>query len=562
MTTSTPSVPLPAANLNLFPGVGPTSVIDSAEVSPIALAGTENASADFAGVLGLCSEPAAPQLPLVDATAIEPDSTPTPLVSEGLSPIQSGVVGLRAQNVRSLAQPAKADAAEGTNGEVGMTGRQSRPLCSRSVRTVASEDTESADSVETPLDDTAANEASNPEVPLHVLVQAFGILPLPVQSLAPLSPVSLPPSQGEDGPATEATDATTAVAQSSTLSTFPTRAALPTQLALAPQPAPEPSASGKPKVAATGDFSASLPLAPMPMSGVSAPQRMTADEPATLDAGVPDAPAEKTAAPQFRGMEHPALSDPGVLNNKFLSADNKVDATPSKGRGIVNAKSSVDMRSNLETTLPDPVSAQTRTVGQSASPEFSPASMGLSGATVRSTPAPRGEVSVQAQDAAGVVRDVVELTHEFRARERGSVEVKFNLQNDTEVSVRLALRDGNVQTTFRAASEELRAALSREWQGYSAQFSSEAQGYRVAEPVFTTAKDFSDSPQGRDANAFTGGDARQQSSSSHPENPAGPRSGSSSSARAAHSGGAASSEAARADLVPHRLNDRSFHAFA
>lgn len=134
----------------------------------------------------------------------------------------------------------------------------------------------------------------------------------------------------------------------------------------------------------------------------------------------------------------------------------------------------------------------------------------------------RREISLPASDASAVVREVAELTHDFRMRERSSVEVKFNFKDETELSVRLSYRDGDVRTTFRTDSPELRAALTREWQGFVAGAALEPRGHRIADPVFTTSSGGFDFAQGRDPGSSAGGDARHHQQSRGQDQPDSP----------------------------------------
>ncbi len=138
----------------------------------------------------------------------------------------------------------------------------------------------------------------------------------------------------------------------------------------------------------------------------------------------------------------------------------------------------------------------------------------------------RREISLPVADASAVVREVAELTHDFRMRERSSVEVKFNFKDETELSVRLSYRDGDVHATFRTDSTELRAALTREWQGFAVGMAQEPRGYRIADPVFTASNGGSDFAQSRDSGSSAGGDARDQRQAPRPDQPDLPRSAS------------------------------------
>jgi hypothetical protein len=276
-------------------------------------------------------------------------------------------------------------------------------------------------------------------------------------------------------------------------------------------------------------------------------------------------PLEKFAAHARPLVGRAVETPPARLENKFLTVDHKSDKAPEKSHGTVNAKSFADMPAIAETpslqTAPTPARAGVPapvapvvdaitplTPGFSPAPALNPnANMNAEAVVVRR------EISLPAADAAAVVREVAELTHDFRFHERGSVEVKFNFKDDTELSVRLAYRDGDVHATFRTDSPELRTTLGREWQGYAAQIAQEPRAYRMADPVFTNSNDFSGSPQGRDSGSATGGDARQQQQSfSNPD-----QSGSARSASPAQ--GFRQTAAAPA---PRVSNDRLLHAFA
>jgi hypothetical protein len=200
------------------------------------------------------------------------------------------------------------------------------------------------------------------------------------------------------------------------------------------------------------------------------------------------------------------------VNNKFLVSDNQIDAAVDQRRGTVNAKPPVDMRTTSE---PSSVFVAEPRVGMEG---LIPA-----GTTSGSAETEHREIRLPAADATEVVREVAELTHDFRLRERSSVEVKFNFKDETELSVRLAYRDGDVHTMFRTDSPELRAALGREWNGYAVSFAQEQRGFKIADPVFTSSGDFSGSSQGRDTGSSAGGDARQQQHSPHPDHPGSPR---------------------------------------
>lgn len=276
---------------------------------------------------------------------------------------------------------------------------------------------------------------------------------------------------------------------------------------------------------------------------------------------------EKIAAPARRVGDRPADILASSSKNKFLNSDNQTDMATNSPRGIVNAKSAADMPSIPESTSLPAAPTQSRPVAATPVAEVvnatAPIISGVAPLTATMTTNPdvslRREISLPTADAAAVVREVAELTHDFRFHERGSVEVKFNFKDDTELSVRLAYRDGDVHATFRTDSPELRTTLGREWQGYATQLAQEPRAYRMADPVFTNTNDFSGSPQGRDSGSATGGDARQQQQAfSNPDQSG----GSHRSASAAHGFRQPASASSAAAPAPRVSTDRLLHAFA
>ncbi|MET0263075.1 MAG: hypothetical protein ABW223_09275 [Rariglobus sp.] len=254
-----------------------------------------------------------------------------------------------------------------------------------------------------------------------------------------------------------------------------------------------------------------------------------------------------------------AIADRSI--NKFLVTDQQIDAKESATAGTGTAKSRSAMTTNSQTPSPKAALADAASplefVGATHSAAFQVERS--SAAELRTEAAPSLEITGSAADAAEVVHEVVELTHEFRARERNSVEVKFNLKDHTEVSVRLSYRDGEVHTQFRTESEALRATLSREWQGQAGALAQEARGYRVADPVFTSSGEFSQTAHERGAGSSSGGDARHQSFS-QPDHPDARRAAS--HPGAFRSTADASSSAARTSTTSRVSTDRLLHAFA
>lgn len=71
------------------------------------------------------------------------------------------------------------------------------------------------------------------------------------------------------------------------------------------------------------------------------------------------------------------------------------------------------------------------------------------------------------------------------AREQHSVSLQFNVGGN-DLNVRVQMKDGEVQATFRTDSAELRAALSNEWREVAGQSN---RASRMADPVFAGSTD-------------------------------------------------------------------------
>jgi hypothetical protein len=270
--------------------------------------------------------------------------------------------------------------------------------------------------------------------------------------------------------------------------------------------------------------------------------------------------AEKIAVPSTNALTPGAAPVVARANNKFLFTDKQLDAEPVPEHGTGNAKSSVDMKSPFESSprfSAEPSAGVERAIPSVASVQ----SPGPSAVSAQTFEKPEPEISLHAADAASVVRNVVDLTHEFRMRDRGSVEVKFNFKDATELTVRLAYRNGDVHTTFRTDSSELRAALGKEWAEYAASFAQEGRDYKIADPVFTGSGDFSNAPRDRDAGSSHRDESQARSDFNH--------SGQSGHGRAAQrqagvfrSSPAAATAPVPAAATPRISTDRLLHVFA
>jgi hypothetical protein len=490
--TSLPAVSVPVESVNL---AGPSAMpaAEAGMVSNPVVASAEG----FADVLGLCLPAANPPAPSVAATAAATVSRPLenpPLVQE------SAPAGVTASRSLHLAKPAR----------------------EASVPAVSPEEEEPV------AVSTGRPDAEPTVVPVELLAQAVVV----VAPLAPVPPATPSPVSGtyEANPSLvgegsrrrpaamsgqASTDTAALPARNATPDTAPVAEAVAKTGIPAAKPLP-----GQPLGApAESSDEILLPRSPVRESGTPTSSVATAaPEGIAAKIPVPATPAtavivsaEKIAASPSVAASVSRSMTIESEKNKFLTADKKGDAKVSQVAGIVNAKSSPTMRSNLPAS---PMESAVKPVqGVDESLAVAAAQNRIGGGAGDLSPVddtPSLKISGHAIDAAGAVREVVELTHEFRARERSSVEVNFDFKDDTQLSVRVALRNGDVQATFRTDSAELRATLSREWHGQAAVIAHETRGFHVAEPVFTSSGDFSDASSNRQSGFSTGDDARRQ----------------------------------------------------
>lgn len=280
---------------------------------------------------------------------------------------------------------------------------------------------------------------------------------------------------------------------------------------------PEPSAAGKSPDPVTPSFSQSVPAASAALAAddtVSAsPAPAAAVVLNTVRASVaaePMAVAEKNAATVIQPQAGSLSAKVGPGKNNFLNAADEADAVRGSARGIVNAKVATDMPVVSKNPMRDaaPAAPSAGPVAAAELASLSPA--GLIGLPADTAVAEVVDASaLHATDAADAVRQVVDIVHEFRDRDRGSVEVKFDFADDAGLTVRVDLRGDELRTTFRTDSDELRSALGREWQGFAAGLANETRGHRVADPVFTASGNDTGSQAGHDAHGrqnFSGHD--------------------------------------------------------
>jgi hypothetical protein len=179
--------------------------------------------------------------------------------------------------------------------------------------------------------------------------------------------------------------------------------------------------------------------------------------------------------------------------------------------GIASADRSNEMRKPTDTSVPArlarasglEVSASTTVLSAfSSAPTIAPATRAIA-----------DPVSPSVSHAAAAVEATLEAVEHMRDAAHSSVELKLSFGDDAHLAVRVELRNGEVQTTFRTDSTELRQALTSEWHQQAptvTAFSSD-HPVHIADPVFAPGSGSLES-----AGTSTGG----QADSHQPSGPA------------------------------------------
>jgi hypothetical protein len=95
---------------------------------------------------------------------------------------------------------------------------------------------------------------------------------------------------------------------------------------------------------------------------------------------------------------------------------------------------------------------------------------------------PGAAPAMETHQAASVVKQVMDTAADMRSDGRSNVELQMKLADGTGVAIKLQWRNGQVMTTFKTESSELRQAIEQNWTQFSSQ--STERGVSVATPVF------------------------------------------------------------------------------
>jgi len=277
----------------------------------------------------------------------------------------------------------------------------------------------------------------------------------------------------------------------------PADAALPLNALEATPGAPQPARGRGPARSPAADRSRSdepAPAAGAPANPAAAPAVTAAtmtSAPTPTPAGArPGASAEKFAAPAPLGPEalKPIVSD---LQKKLLTPDDEKAARPTPAVGTAGANPGPAMTTSSFLHAATFIQGFVDRVG-SAQAAQTPAGFSSSSVPAAATAAP-----VTIPGASEAVAAVMKLIQAQANQSQGGVSA-VNLSfkfGDDNLSVRVAWRDGIVQTQFRTDSDELRAALAGEWQTMAAAPASRA--LPLATPVFSSSSDSASGDESR-----------------------------------------------------------------
>lgn len=254
--------------------------------------------------------------------------------------------------------------------------------------------------------------------------------------------------------------------------------------------------------------SASMPNAPRVVDVISS----TAAAPAaTISQGLgskPEKIAVRTTAPKPTSpADTEAASDATPIDTLLDTNDHQLNYN-SPYVGIGSAQSSAAMRKPVESSAsvrlgstPGADASGTAAVGQV--PAGPAASFGVERHVSQTAPAAEPTLP----HAAAAVEAALDAVERVRDTGHSSIELKLSFGDDTRLLVRVELRDGTVQTTFRTDSAELRQALASEWHQAAPSVvavASDRPAVRVAEPVFsaiTGSPDFAGTSTGGHPNS-------------------------------------------------------------
>lgn len=200
-------------------------------------------------------------------------------------------------------------------------------------------------------------------------------------------------------------------------------------------------------------------------------------------ASPPGAQQEKNAAGEADRHATSRISRRGEGGSDFLYFEDDEVKCNESADGIETAKPAVTMltrafisegQTSFSETLPAAARGETAVAAVSGRGE-------KGGASSDAAPPETSRLD----DTAAVVRKVMAMADDLRARAHNSVELRFELEGELRLTVRIACREREVQTTFESENAGLCEALGREWKVQAVAVASEPRAYRLAEPAIT-----------------------------------------------------------------------------
>ncbi|HUG11278.1 MAG TPA: hypothetical protein VMM36_09705 [Opitutaceae bacterium] len=172
----------------------------------------------------------------------------------------------------------------------------------------------------------------------------------------------------------------------------------------------------------------------------------------------------------------PTNATAGFLKKTFLSVVDKQLTRADRRAGITAAKSGDNMPDQASPSLPSKVGAMKApesVVGLVA---------GATGIVAEKATEAADPVQSVARRAVDTAVNLMEIQAGQRGRNLSTVSVRMKLAGE-DLAIRVELRDGEVHTSFRTASSDLRAAIGKEWQTAAAE--SPQRILRFHEPEFS-----------------------------------------------------------------------------
>lgn len=273
-----------------------------------------------------------------------------------------------------------------------------------------------------------------------------------------------------------------------------------------------------------------------------------ADVVATTQVTASSIPVEQIAAQNWR-VSGPTEKIAG--NDKSLPASRTDDAKASAKSFVASDQKGVtqyDPTLGIDVAKTAPTMPAGSTYAHSSAPDPTTA-LGTASSPTAARPeaSPLPEQLNLVSTAHRAVEAVLDVTDRFTNRDQHSVNLQFSVAG-ADLSVRVELRGGEVRTTFRTDSADLRTALSNEWQTVTSQSTGD-RSVRLAPPVFTGS--------GQSASPFSG-DAGQRQQPNSQSGQSGPSGGNGTGLRRG-SPSVGAGAVAESSPVPQRTATNSVH---